>query len=180
MDCTVSVSGRAPGMNVTRALCQGASTSDCLNANDHIQRHCYLAFLSASYFPLCHSSNWQRFFQQITSAFEELLTTRERENDMDGEKGTEEKKSVRELLCLRWMCPSVLHTDLCGTYSENSDVKCLIYRVLAAKGPYNANSTFIVLLYVHMPSWHVSQPTNAWKKQFTLLVVIPRCQTRYG
>ena len=32
------------------------------------------------------------------------------------------------------------------------------------KGPYNANSTFIVLLYVHMPSWHVSQPTNAWKK----------------
>ena len=29
------------------------------------------------------------------------------------------------------------------------------------KGPYNANSTFIVLLYVHMRSWHVSQPTNA-------------------
>ena len=51
---------------------------------------------------------------------------------------------------------------------------------VALKGPYNANSTFIVLLYVHMRSWHVSQPTNAWKKQFTLLVVIPRCQTRYG
>ena len=29
------------------------------------------------------------------------------------------------------------------------------------KGPYNANSTFVVLLYVHMRSWYVSQPTNA-------------------
>ena len=48
------------------------------------------------------------------------------------------------------------------------------------KGTYNANSTFVVLLYVHMRSWHVSQPTNAWKKQLTRLVVIPRCQTRYA
>ena len=36
-----------------------------------------------------------------------------------------------------------------------------IHSIAALKGPYNANSTFIVLLYVHMRSWHVSQPTNA-------------------
>ena len=37
----------------------------------------------------------------------------------------------------------------------------IVVIILDLKGPYNANSTFIVLLYVHMRSWHVSQPTNA-------------------
>ena len=32
------------------------------------------------------------------------------------------------------------------------------------KAPYNANSTFIVLLYVHMRSWHVSQTHKRLKK----------------
>lgn len=44
-----SVCGESPGMNMTRALCQRGYSSNCLNANDHIWMHCYLAFLSHSY-----------------------------------------------------------------------------------------------------------------------------------
>ena len=49
-----------------------------------------------------------------------------------------------------------------GSTNRASDgVRIDVVRIEYLKGPYNANSTFIVLLYVHMRSWHVSQPTNA-------------------
>lgn len=35
-----------------KALCQRGCTRDCVNANDHIWRHCYLAFISAPFFSL--------------------------------------------------------------------------------------------------------------------------------
>ena len=52
---------------------------------------------------------------------------------------------------------------VCGVLVPDGDTcargapRCLFL----LKVPYNANSTFVVLLYVHMRSWHVSQPTNA-------------------
>ena len=97
---------------------------------------------------------------------------------------------IRNVLCYSpyLKCSYLLLPGLSGYISTDMETNSKLFWFLgkvpsgksSLKGPYNANSTFIVLLYVHMRSWHVSQPTNAWKKQFTLLVVIPRCQTRYG
>jgi len=48
------------------------------------------------------------------------------------------------------------------------------------KGTYYENPTFLVLLYVNLGIWHVSQHKNAGKKQVTRLVVVPLCQKRYA
>ena len=52
--------------------------------------------------------------------------------------------------------------------------------IIYFKGGIQCKFHFVVLQYVHMDIWHVSQPTNAWKKQLTRLVVVLRCQTWYA
>jgi len=45
------------------------------------------------------------------------------------------------------------------------------------KGTYSENFTFLVLLYVNLGIWHVSQHKNAGKKNLTRLVVVPLSET---
>ena len=41
------------------------------------------------------------------------------------------------------------------------------------KGPYYENSTFLVLLHVHLGIWRVYQPKNAGKKPLAIFVMVP-------
>lgn len=74
VDCgfCVSVGGRSPGMNMSGALCQRGCMSNCLNANDHIWMHCYLAFLSASFSSVIHPSgkdSFSKLFQPLNGCW---------------------------------------------------------------------------------------------------------------
>ena len=41
------------------------------------------------------------------------------------------------------------------------------------KGPYYENSSFLVLLHVHLGIWRVYQPKNAGKKPLAIFVMVP-------
>ena len=41
------------------------------------------------------------------------------------------------------------------------------------KVPYYENSTFLVLLHVHLGIWRVYQPKNAGKKPLAIFVMVP-------
>src|SRR4029434_5768554 len=52
-------------------------------------------------------------------------------------------------------------------------LKLGLINMRSLKGPYYENSTFLVLLHVHLGIWRVYQPKNTGKKTLVIFVMFP-------